>query len=38
MYTKARLIDEAGEEKNILTFGPVSILPEYQRMGHILLQ
>ena len=38
MYTKARLVDEAGEEKNILTFGPVSILPEYQRMGHILLQ
>ncbi|NLA14727.1 MAG: N-acetyltransferase [Tissierellia bacterium] len=34
MYTKARLIDEAGEEKNILTFGPVSILPEYQRRGY----
>ena len=33
MYTKAKLVDEAGEEKNILTFGPVSILPEYQRMG-----
>jgi len=34
MYTKTRLIDEAGEEKDILTFGPVCILPEYQRKGY----
>lgn len=34
MYTKTRLIDESGEEKNILTFGPVCILPEYQRLGY----
>jgi len=34
MYTKTRLIDESGEEKDILTFGPVCILPEYQRMGY----
>ncbi len=34
MYTKARLIDESGEEKEILTFGPVCIVPEYQRMGY----
>ncbi|MDO4273954.1 MAG: N-acetyltransferase [Eubacteriales bacterium] len=34
MYTKARLVDEAGQEKEILTFGPVSILPEYQRSGY----
>lgn len=34
MYTKAKLVDEAGEEKAILTFGPVSILPEYQRIGY----
>lgn len=34
MYTKAKLIDESGKEKNILTFGPVSILPEYQRKGY----
>lgn len=34
MYTKARLVDENGEEKQIITFGPVSILPEYQRMGY----
>ena len=34
MYTKTRLIDEAGEEKNILTFGPVCIAQEYQRRGY----
>lgn len=34
MYTKARLVDEKGEEKKVLTFGPVSILPEYQRKGY----
>lgn len=34
MYTKTRLRDESGEEKNILTFGPVCILPEYQRKGY----
>ena len=34
MYTKAKLTDEAGLEKEILTFGPVSILPEYQRKGY----
>lgn len=34
MYTKAKLIDENGVEKEILTFGPVSILPGYQRMGY----
>lgn len=34
MYTKTKLIDESGEEKVILTFGPVCILPEYQRKGY----
>jgi len=34
MYTKTKLIDESGEEKDILTFGPVCILPEYQREGY----
>lgn len=34
MYTKARLIDEAGVEKNILTFGPVCIAQAYQRQGY----
>lgn len=34
MYTRARLTDEAGAEKEILTFGPVCVLPEYQRKGY----
>ena len=34
MYTKAKLTDENGTEKEILTFGPLSILPEYQRHGY----
>ena len=34
MYTKAKLVDEVGEEKEILTFGPVCILPGYQRKGY----
>lgn len=34
MYTKAKLTDEDGTEKEILTFGPVSVLPEYQRNGY----
>jgi len=34
MYTKAKLIDEKGNEKSILTFGPLSVLPEYQRNGY----
>lgn len=33
MYTKAKLVDEAGTVKEILTFGPISVLPEYQRKG-----
>ena len=34
IYTKAKLTDENGTEKEILTFGPVSIHPAYQRMGY----
>ncbi len=34
MYTKTTLIDETGAEKPILTFGPVCILPQYQRQGY----
>lgn len=34
MYTKAKLKDEEGNEKEILTFGPICILPDYQRMGY----
>ena len=33
IYSKAKLIDENGYEKNIVSFGPLSVLPEYQRMG-----
>ncbi|MBQ8823763.1 MAG: N-acetyltransferase [Ruminococcus sp.] len=40
MYTKSKLVDEKGNEKQIITFGPISILPEYQRQGYskILLE
>lgn len=34
MYTKAKLVDESSNEKEILTFGPVCIRPEYQRKGY----
>ena len=34
MYTKAELTDEEGSKKEIVTFGPVSVLPEYQRKGY----
>ena len=34
MYTKAKLIDESGQEKDILTFGPVCIMPKHQRKGY----
>lgn len=34
MYTKAVLKGENGAEKPILTFGPISVLPGYQRMGY----
>ena len=33
MYTKARLLDENKNELSILTFGPISVHPDYQRMG-----
>ena len=34
MYTKAVLRGETGNKKDILTFGPVSIHPDYQRRGY----
>lgn len=34
LYTKARLVDEAGTEKEVLTFGPVCVMPEHQRKGY----
>jgi putative acetyltransferase len=33
MYTKSALIDEDGNRMETLTFGPISVLPAYQRMG-----
>lgn len=33
MYTKAWLVAETGKAMDILTFGPISVLPEYQRKG-----
>lgn len=33
MYTKAALVDESENKLSILTFGPVSVHPDYQRMG-----
>lgn len=33
MYTKAKLVEETGTELSILTFGPVSVHPDYQRRG-----
>lgn len=33
MYTKSRLVDEEGNEKRILSFGPICVLPEFQRCG-----
>ncbi len=34
MYTKSKLVDENGEEREIVSFGPLGILPEFQRMGY----
>ena len=34
MYTKSKLVDDDGNEKTVLTFGPVCILPKYQRKGY----
>lgn len=33
LYTRSTLVDETGEEKDILTFGPVCIRPDHQRRG-----
>jgi len=33
MYCKARLADGKGNEKNIVTMGPLCVLPGYQRKG-----
>lgn len=33
MYTTSRLVDDGGEEKKILTFGPIAVAQDFQRMG-----
>ena len=40
MYTKAWLEDEEGNRKEILSFGPLCVAPEYQRrkLGKILIE
>ncbi len=34
MYLKTKLVDADGNEKNILSFGPVSVHPDFQRLGY----
>ncbi len=34
MYTKAHLLSEDGVKKEIVSFGPVCVAPEYQRQGY----
>lgn len=34
MYTRSSLIDENGHVKQVLTFGPISVLPSHQRKGY----
>jgi len=33
IYTTSKVIDESGAEHEMLTFGPLSVLPEYQSQG-----
>lgn len=33
MYSKANVIDERGLEHEVLTFGPLSVLPSHQKLG-----
>lgn len=33
-YVKSRLLDEEGNQKIILSFGPISVHPDYQRQGY----
>ena len=34
MYTKSHLLSSDGEKKEIVSFGPICIAPEYQRQGY----
>ena len=33
MYSRSKVVEESGQEWETLTFGPVSVSPEYQRQG-----
>jgi predicted N-acetyltransferase YhbS len=33
MYSRAKVVGDAGTEHEVLTFGPISVLPEYQNRG-----
>lgn len=33
MYTKGKIVAEDGSEHEMLLFGPISVLPEFQKMG-----
>jgi len=33
IYTKSKIVDDTGQEHETLTFGPLSVLPEYQSQG-----
>jgi predicted N-acetyltransferase YhbS/RimJ/RimL family protein N-acetyltransferase len=33
IYTKSKVLDDSGTAHETLTFGPLSVLPEYQRQG-----
>ena len=39
IYTKSKVVNDAGQEYETLTFGPLSVLPEYQNkgIGHALM-
>jgi len=33
IYSASKIVDDAGKEHEMLTFGPLSVLPEYQNQG-----
>jgi predicted N-acetyltransferase YhbS len=33
IYSKAKVVDDAGTEHEVLTFGPISVLPQHQNQG-----
>jgi len=33
IYSKSKIVEDSGKSHEMLTFGPISVLPEYQNMG-----